>query len=70
MTYIIINQLFNFIFADFATPFDPPQAGGVASSGPLASFEANPEGLAILMSMGFTLEQATKALKATVSLKY
>ncbi|GFO16131.1 ubiquitinyl hydrolase 1 [Plakobranchus ocellatus] len=56
---------------DFASPFDPPQSGGGAggggggASGPKAAFEPNPEGLGMLMSMGFSLEQATKALKAT-----
>lgn len=45
---------------DFALPFEPPQPVGAKPG-----FEANPEGLAMLMSMGFNVEQATKALKAT-----
>ncbi|GFS18934.1 ubiquitinyl hydrolase 1, partial [Elysia marginata] len=51
---------------DFAMPFEPPQSNsGAASAGSKAAFEANPEGLAMLMSMGFNVDQATKALKAT-----
>jgi len=42
---------------DFDSPFDPSPKKG--------SFEPNPEGLAMVMSMGFTVDQATKALKAT-----
>ncbi|XP_055864421.1 ubiquitin carboxyl-terminal hydrolase 5-like isoform X2 [Biomphalaria glabrata] len=43
---------------DFSEPLEVPTAG-------TKHFEANPEGLGMLMSMGFNLEQATKALKAT-----
>ncbi|XP_012943911.1 ubiquitin carboxyl-terminal hydrolase 5 [Aplysia californica] len=47
---------------DFAAPFNPAPAGGGVKGG---AFEPNPEGLAILVSMGFSSEQATVALKAT-----
>lgn len=46
--------------SDFADPFIPP--GTEPSS---YSFQANSEALATIVSMGFTPEQATKALKAT-----
>lgn len=45
--------------SDFADPFIPP---GTESS---SSFQANSEALATIVSMGFTADQATKALKAT-----
>lgn len=45
--------------ADFGLPFEVP--GAKKSS----SFTANEEALAMIMSMGFTREQALKALKAT-----
>ena len=50
--------------ADFNDPWvDPngPKSGGVAA----AAFVPNEESLAMVMSMGFTMEQATKALKNT-----
>jgi len=48
---------------DFAAPFDP--APKPKPAGGAAAFEPNPEVLATIMSMGFSVEQATKALKAT-----
>lgn len=50
-----------FPFTDFGMPFEVP--GAKKSS----SFTPNEEALAMVMSMGFNTEQATKALKATVS---
>lgn len=47
--------------ADISDPFIVPTNDGTKSS----SFVANPESLAMLMSMGFDERQATKALKAT-----
>lgn len=49
--------------ADFAAPFIPP--GTSSSKGPAAAFVADPMGLEMLMGMGFTEMQATKALKET-----
>jgi len=45
---------------DFADPFDPAPASSTGKG-----FVPNPDVLAMVMSMGFTAEQATKALKAT-----
>lgn len=50
-----------FPFTDFGMPFEVP--GAKKSS----SFTPNEEALAMVMTMGFNTEQATKALKATVS---
>lgn len=47
--------------SDFGDPFVPP---GTAVSGNVA-FVADPTGLEMLMGMGFTVNQATKALKET-----
>lgn len=47
--------------SDFADPFIPP--GTEPSAG--QSFQADSEALATIVSMGFTPEQATKALRAT-----
>lgn len=47
--------------SDFGDPFVPP---GTAVSGN-AAFVADPTGLEMLMGMGFTVNQATKALKET-----
>lgn len=50
--------------ADFAAPFVPPGTDtGKSTSG--AAFVADPMGLEMLMGMGFTTQQATKALKET-----
>ncbi|CAG5125346.1 unnamed protein product [Candidula unifasciata] len=49
--------------SDFAAPFKPPQTREAQS--PKAAFEPNQAGLALLMSIGFTSDQALKALKAT-----
>ncbi|BFZ23849.1 hypothetical protein BsWGS_26888 [Bradybaena similaris] len=49
--------------ADFAAPFKPPQTREAQSS--KGAFEPNQTGLALLMSIGFTSDQALKALKAT-----
>lgn len=48
--------------SDFAEPFVPP---GIDTKPGKTSFKPNEEALAMVMSMGFTREQATKALKAT-----
>lgn len=53
------------LLTDFADPFVLP--GGTASSSSSESFQPNEESLMMIMSMGFTKEQATKALKNTVS---
>lgn len=47
--------------SDFADPFIPPGTETMSTS----AFQANSEALATIVSMGFTTEQATKALKAT-----
>lgn len=44
--------------SDFADPFVPPGTEGT-------KFNANPESLSIIMSMGFSEDHAVKALKAT-----
>lgn len=44
--------------SDLSDPFVPPGTENVA-------FVPNPEALPIIMGMGFTNDQATKALKAT-----
>ncbi|XP_073970641.1 ubiquitin specific protease 5 [Rhodnius prolixus] len=49
--------------ADFAEPFVPP--GTELSSNSQAKFVPNEEALSIITSMGFSIPQATKALKAT-----
>ncbi|KAM7358302.1 ubiquitin specific protease 5 [Cochliomyia hominivorax] len=49
--------------ADFSDPFVIPNENTVGGVG--AAFVANPESLAMLMSLGFDERQATKALKAT-----
>lgn len=46
--------------SDFNDPFVPPGTNAKASA-----FVANPAGLEMLQSMGFTVQQATKALKET-----
>lgn len=48
--------------SDFADPFVPP---GIDVKPGKDKFVANEEALAMVMSMGFTREQATKALRAT-----
>lgn len=45
--------------SDFSDPFVPP---GTESA---SSFTPNPEALPMIMNMGFTRDQAVKALKAT-----
>lgn len=45
--------------SDFSDPFVPP---GTES---ISSFAPNPEALPMIMGMGFTRDQAVKALKAT-----
>ncbi|XP_052861372.1 ubiquitin carboxyl-terminal hydrolase 5 [Anopheles cruzii] len=52
--------------ADFAAPFVPPGTGGKTGAQPaVASFEPDPVGLEMLMGMGFTDRQASKALRET-----
>uniref|UniRef100_A0A182QI34 Ubiquitin carboxyl-terminal hydrolase n=1 Tax=Anopheles farauti TaxID=69004 RepID=A0A182QI34_9DIPT len=56
--------------ADFASPFVPPGTGGKSGAGAgaaaaAAAFVPDPVGLEMLMGMGFTDRQATKALKET-----
>lgn len=52
---------------DFASPFVPPGVAKKADNSK-PSFVPNEDGLAMIMSMGFSREQATKALKNTVSI--
>ncbi len=54
-----------YISADFASPFEPPkpQSNTCTSASPSLSEDS----VAMVMSLGFTREQAIKALKATVS---
>lgn len=47
--------------SDFGDPFVPPGTAVTAN----AAFVADPSGLEMLMGMGFTVQQATKALKET-----
>ena len=57
--------------SDFAAPFEVPSAsGGGSMAAAQSTFVANPEALTAIMAMGFTTDQAAKALKATVSLIY
>lgn len=61
---IVIFHIKMYLLSDFLMPFQllgsqPSKQG---------SFVANEESLAMIISMGFSREQATKALKATVSL--
>jgi len=51
--------------ADFATPL---QLGGKSSKKSNKAEEPNPESIGMLLSMGFTDQQARKALKKNVSL--
>ncbi|XP_049543524.1 ubiquitin carboxyl-terminal hydrolase 5 isoform X2 [Anopheles darlingi] len=58
--------------ADFAAPFVPPGTGGksgaagsAAAAAAAAAFTPDPVGLEMLMGMGFTDRQATKALRET-----
>lgn len=48
--------------SDFADPFVPP---GIDTKPGKTAFKPNEEALQMVMTMGFTREQATKALKAT-----
>lgn len=50
--------------ADFDAPLDVSGGGSEAAG---VSFVPDSEALVMITSMGFTVEQATKALKATVS---
>ena len=50
---------------DFADPFIPPSQSR-STNQTATAFTPNPEGLQLLMAMGFTEAQATKALKQTV----
>ena len=52
-----------FCASDFSAPFVPP-GGGAKKSG---SFVPNEDALTMIMGMGFPRDQATKALKETVS---
>lgn len=47
---------------DFGDPFIPP---GTETSNKQSNFVPNPEGVMMLISMGFTEQQAAKALKET-----
>lgn len=49
--------------SDISEPFEVPSK--ISGKGSTASFVANPESMAMLMSMGFDERQASKALKAT-----
>ena len=64
---LILLFLLFLLFLDFTEPFVPPgsakSGGGGADKGGVASEDS----IAIVMSLGFTREQAMKALKATVS---
>ena len=59
-----------FFFPDFSSPFEPPKpasagaagSGGGGGAGPIPS----EENITMVMSLGFSKEQAIKALKATV----
>lgn len=49
---------------DFALPFVPPTSSKSVSH---QAFTPDPSGLQMIMAMGFTEAQASKALKQTVS---
>ena len=53
---------------DFSLPFEPPKPAGAAGSGGGGGAGPTPseENIAMVMSLGFSKEQAIKALKATV----
>lgn len=58
---------------DFSLPFEPPKPAGAAGSGgggggggSGAGPTPSEENIAMVMSLGFSKEQAIKALKATV----
>lgn len=54
---------------DFSLPFEPPKPAGAAGSGGGgggAGPTPSEENIAMVMSLGFSKEQAIKALKATV----
>ncbi len=53
------------VFTDFSTPFEPPQPKSKSSAGPTLSEDS----IAMVMSLGFSREQAVKALKATVRIE-
>lgn len=59
LQYFLLNTI---PYLDFATKFELPSSNKKTNS-----FQANEEALMTIQGMGFTLEQATKALKATVS---
>ena len=64
--FITINDFdltYFFLILDFTSPLRLP-----GSQSSTQSFVPNEESLMMVMSMGFTKEQAIKALKATVSL--
>ena len=51
---------------DFSSPFEPPRPAPTSGSGGGGSAPSE-DNIAMVMSLGFTKEQAIKALKATVS---
>ena len=56
------------MFIDFSAPFEHPKpAQAAASGGGGAGPTPSEENIAMVMSLGFTKEQAIRALKATVS---
>ena len=56
--------------ADFESPFNPtpPGSGGSSSSG--GGGGVSEDAIAIVMSLGFTRDQAVRALQATVRRKH
>ena len=59
----LVNTIVYVSITDFGDPFVMPGAKKSSSS----TFIPNEEALMMIMSMGFSREQGTKALKATVS---
>ena len=65
--YIHSVYIYIYITTDFSAPFENPKpAPAAASGGGGAGPTPSEENIAMVMSLGFTKEQAIRALKATV----